>query len=113
MFSRSKALPESVVLQLDAVRSLVENLRSEVHTLRLELAAQGDLVTKRMRRAVAAERAVERNEDRGAQGVTPAPETPGKRPALWGARRRIADRHAAAAARDGTGVAAGSPTTEE
>lgn len=66
----------------------VETLRSEVRTLRLELAAQSDLVTKRMRRAVAAERAVERNQEPDDEAAPETPAPPATRRALWGARGR-------------------------
>lgn len=110
LFSRSKVEPEpGLVAQVMELRSLVENLASEVRQLRLELAAQSDLVTKRMRRAVAAERAVERHQEQraGDAGAAPVPQpaTPGRPLSMWGARGRIARRRALeAAATNGTGA---------
>lgn len=115
LFGRRQVPPEpGLVAQVMELRSLVENLSSEVRTLRFELAAQSDLVTKRMRRAVAAERAVERNQDR--EGATdaapPSPiEPPARRLNLWGARgRRLARRQLAAHATPPNGDA---PDAEE
>lgn len=66
--------------------------------LRAELALTSDLVAKRMRRAVAAERAVERNQERAPdEGSAPAV-TPAKRLTMWGARARIAARRSGARA---------------
>lgn len=94
--------------QVLELRSLVENLRSEVRQLGAELSLQSDLVTKRMRRAVAAERAVERHQEQRVEESGAAPEpataTPARPPSLWGARGRIARRRALAGLTNGTGA---------
>ena len=104
LFGRREVEPPGLVIQVAELRSLLENLSSEVRTLRAELAIQSDLVTKRMRRAIAAERAVERNQELRegvpvappARAETPAP--PARRLSMWGARARIATRAARALA---------------
>lgn len=104
--------PPSTMAYLQELRSLVENLSSEVRTLRLELSAQSDLVTKRMRRAVAAERAVERNQERPLAGtpvaVTPAPPPP---PVVASGARARASRNARRVAPPPTGLHLSLPRT--
>jgi hypothetical protein len=103
LFSRSKPDAPGLAAQVFQLQAEVNALRSLVDVLRVEAATMSDLVTKRMRRAVAAERAVERHQERAGDSspastppVTPAPPPVGN---LWGARARIAARKAREAAR--------------
>ncbi len=100
LFGRREDAPSpslgAQVLDLGARIGAVE---SELRSLRGEVSLTSDLVAKRMRRAVAAERVVERtvarNQEESANGVAPPP--PARRSAAWGARARIRARRALSA----------------
>lgn len=96
LFGRGKVESESSLgAQVLDLGTRIAALESEVRMLRAELALTSDLVAKRMRRAVAAERAAERNQERAPdEGSAPAV-TPARRLNMWGARARIAARRGA------------------
>jgi chromosome segregation ATPase len=92
MFGRRQEVSRA---DLNALREEVAQLRSELHKAQSEIRAyQTEQVTmhsqvqKWMRRAVAAERVVDRNQDPTAE-ATAASGTPGSPQVLWGAAGRM------------------------
>lgn len=85
-----------VRVELARLGQRVTSLESTLRQLEGEQILMHDQVRKWMRRAVAAERAMVRNQEPSVQTIPVTPE----RPPTWGARRRILERRLARAARE-------------
>lgn len=112
LFRRRQAEPEPTLLAMIAdLQAQVTGCLSQVRALESEQITLHDQVRKWMRRAVAAERAVARNQEPDGAPALPVAAPPARR-RLWGARARMALRPPVPANVNGSGEADAVPEEE-